>query len=326
MIRKTLVWGTLLYTGGLLLLLLLSRLGVDAWWVALPNIVAPFLFLPLVLLVPLGLWVRPGTPFSGLYLVCVGVLAVVFVVLFGGRFLPRSPVTGAEDDATLRVMTFNHLYVNRDLEAIKKTILRQDADLVALQELTPVVAAMVRREFRTRYPYQQLRPLDRSSTKGVGLLSRFPLSNVAYDDDYGGQHVTVQIGERYLKLINLHLNVPLGNGSLRQFGPELRDRQLGALVTVAERIPLLVVVGDFNLSDNESGYRTLAGLMTDAYRRTRTGFGFTYPARTVYRGLPLPPLVRLDYVWLKGLDPLSAHRDCRSGSDHCAVIADVRLP
>lgn len=332
MIRKTLVWGTLLYTVGLLVVLLLSRLGVGAWWVALPNIVAPFLFLPLVLLVPLGLWVRPGTPFSRPYLLCVGVLAVVFVISFGDRFLPRSPVAGAEDDATLRVMTFNHLYVNRDLEAIKKTILRQDADLVALQELTPVVAAMVRREFRTRYPYQQLRPLDRSSTKGVGLLSRFPLSNVTYDDAYGGQHVTVQIGKRYLKLINLHLMIPFGgrgSGHALAFDPSVRARQLEKLKLAVEAAPELeglIVVGDFNLSDREAGYRDLADLMTDAYRSTRRGFGLTFPTGRAYGGVPLPLLARLDYVWLKGLEPRSAHRDCRSGSDHCAVIADIRLP
>ena len=330
-IRKGLVWGTLLYTFGLLGLALLWRLNIDVWWVALPNIVAPSLFLPLVLLVPLAFWVRLET-YSRLYLFCVGVLVLVFGFSFGGRFLPRSPVTGAEGGTELRIMTLNHLYLNRDLEAIKKTILRQDADLVALQELTPEVAAMVRLEFETRYPYQQLQPLDRSSTKGVGLLSRFPLENVGYDDDYGGQHVTLQIGERYLKLINLHLMIPFGgrdSGRALAFDPGTRTRQLEKLKLAVEAVPEsdgLIVVGDFNLSDQEPGYRELANLMTDAYRSTRRGFGFTFPTGRAYAGVPLPLLARLDYVWLKGLEPLAAHRDCRSGSDHCAVIADMRLP
>ena len=327
MIRKTLVWGTLLYTVGLLLLLLLSRLGTNVWWVVLPSIVAPFLFAPVLLLLPLSLWVR-----SRPYLLCVGVLVLVFIISFGGRFLPRSPVMGAANGTELRIMTFNHLYLNRDLEAIKRTILRQDADLVALQELTPVVAAMVRREFGKRYPYQQLRPLDRSSTKGVGLLSRFPLADVRYNDDYGGQHATVQVGERALRLINLHLMIPFGGRESDRplaFDPSTRARQLEKLKLAIKAAPEhggLIVVGDFNLSDREPGYRKLADLMTDAYRSTRRGFGFTFPAGRAYAGVPLPPLVRLDYVWLKGLEPLTAHRDCRSGSDHCAVIADVRLP
>ena len=324
--RKGLVWGTLLYTVGSLLLLFLSRLGIDAWWVALPSIIAPFLFAPVLLLIPLSLWVRPGTYFSRPYLVCVGVLVLVFVISFGVRFLPRSPVTGAANATELRIMSLNHLKTNTDEAAIKATILRQNADIVALQELSPGVATMIKAELSERYPHQVLRPSRADGENGVAVLSRLPLEPLSYREAYRGQRFGVEVAGKHFELINLHLNVPLGDGSLRQFGPELRDRQLGVLVTVAERIPSLVVVGDFNLSDNESGYRTLAGLMTDAYRRMRTGFGFTYPARTVYRGLPLPPLVRLDYVWLKGLDPLSAHRDCRSGSDHCAVIADVRLP
>lgn len=302
MIRKGLVWGTLLYTLGLLGLALLWRLNIDVWWVALPNIVAPFLFLPLILLMPLAFWVRPGT-YSRPYLLCVGVLVLVFGFSFGDRFLPRSPVAGVANGTELRIMTFNHLYLNRDLEAIKQTILRQDADLVALQELTPEVAAMVRREFGTRYPYQQLRPSDRStSTKGIGLLSRFPLTKVGYNDDYGGQHATVQIGERELKLINLHLMIPFGGRESDRppaFDPDIRARQLEKLkltVKAAPELEGLIVVGDFNLSDREPGYRELTDLMTDAYRSTRRGFGFTFPTGRAYAGVPLPLLARLDYV------------------------------
>ena len=64
----------------------------------------------------------------------------------------------------------------------------------------------------------------------------------------------------------------------------------------------------------------------DVYRRTRTGFGFTFPSGRALLGVPLPHLVRLDYVWVRGLEPVTASRDCRTGSDHCLVVADVRLP
>ncbi len=298
MIRKGLVWGTLFYTLGLLGLALLWRLNIDVWWVALPNIVAPFLFLPLVLLVPLAFWVRPET-YSRPYLLCVGVLVLFFSFSFGGRFLPRSPVAGVANGTELRIMTLNQLKTNTDEAAIRATILRQDADIVALQELSPGVAAMVKAELSERYPHQVLRPSRADGENGVAVLSRLPLERPSYSEAYQGQRFSVGFEGKSFELINLHLKVPLGNGSassLRHFDPKLRDRQLGALVAVAKRAPSLVVVGDFNLSDNEPGYRKLASFMTDAYRRTRTGFGFSYPARTVYRGLPLPLLARLDYV------------------------------
>lgn len=324
MVRKSIVWGTVVYTLGLMSLLLFWKLGADVWWVVLPGIAAPFLYLPLPLLVPLRFWVR-----SSVYLLAVGVLSLVFVFSFGGYFLPRSPGTDSADGAKLRIMSLNHLKTNTDEAAIKAAILRQDADIVALQELSLNVAAMVKAELLGRYPHQVLRPSLTDGANGIGVLSRLPLERPSYSEAYRGQRFSVEVSGTRFELINVHLNVPFQDGSassLRNFQPELRDRQLAALVGAIGRAPSLIVVGDFNLSDQEQGYRDLAERMTDAYRSTRSGFGFTFPHGRVLGGIPLLPLVRLDYVWLRGLEPLSAHRDCRSGSDHCAVIADVRLP
>ena len=323
--RRVIVWGTLLYTLSLLSLSLLWRLAVDVWWVALPSIVLPFLFAPLLLLVPLAFWVR-----SRRYLFSVGVLTLLFVVSYGGLFLPRPPVSVTEDSPTLRIATFNHLKSNADFPAIKAAILRADADIVALQELSFGVAQLAETELRERYPYQVSRPAPADGRQnGVGVLSRFPLENPSYSDLYRGQRFGLEVAGRRFELVNVHFNVPFEEGrmgSVRRYEPTDRDRQLDALLTATEDLPAVIIVGDFNLSDNEPGYHKLAASLTDSYRRTEAGFGLTYPARTVYRGLPLPPLVRLDYVWVRGLEPVTASRDCRTGSDHCLVVADVRLP
>lgn len=323
--RRVIVWGTLVYALGLLSLSVLWRLGVEVWWVALPGIVAPFLFLPLVLLVPLGFWVR-----SRPYLLSVSVLMLMFAVLCGGRLLPRPPISGTGNAPTLRVATFNHLKSNTDTASIQAAILRSEADIVALQELSSGVARMLETELSERYPYQVLRPAPADGRQnGIGVLSRFPLERPSYSEAYRGQRFGLEVAGRRFDLINVHFNVPFQNGrtsSLRNYDPTLRDGQLDALLEATTDVPSLVVVGDFNLSDNESGYRRLAKGLTDSFRHTRAGFGFTYPARTAYRGLPLPPLVRLDYVWVRGLEPVSAAKDCRTGSDHCIVVADVRLP
>ncbi len=323
--RRVIVWGALLYTLSLLSLSLLWRLGVDVWWVALPSIVLPFLFAPLLLLVPLVVWVR-----SRPYLFSVGVLTALFVISYGGLFLPRLPVSEAESDPALRIATFNHLKSNTDFPAIKAAILRADADIVALQELSLGVARLAETELLERYPYQVLRPAPADGRQnGVGVLSRFPLENPSYSEGYRGQRFGLEVAGRRFELVNVHFNVPFEEGrtsSLRNYDPTLRDGQLDALLSVAEDVPSLIVVGDFNLGGNEPSYQKLAAILTDSYRRTETGFGFTYPARKAYRGLPLPPLVRLDYVWAKGVEPVSVTKDCRTGSDHCLVVADVKLP
>ena len=324
--RRVVVWGTVLYTLSLLSWSLLWRLGVDVWWVALPNIVLPFLFLPLALLVPLAVWVR-----SRPYLVSVSILTLLFVVSYGGLFLLRPPVPTDPTGTPLRVMTFNHLYLNRDLGDIEAAIVRGDADIVALQELTPEIAEGLRRDLRGRYPHMDLRPASKATrTDGVGLLSRLPFTNARYDEAFRGQLVNVRIGDRDVTLINLHLMIPFGGRESSRplaYDPRRRSLQLGALErAVAAHTGPLVVVGDFNLSDREPGYRRLEQLMTDVYRRTRRGFGFTFPSGRALLGMPLPHLVRLDYVWVRGLEPVAASRDCRTGSDHCLVVADVKLP
>lgn len=325
MVRRVVVWGALFYALGLLVLTLLWHLGVNVWWVALPSIVAPFLFMPLVLLIPLAFWVR-----SRFYLLSVGLLALVFAVSYGGLFLPRTPVPADPEAPTVRVATYNHLKTNIDLKAIRGAILRADADIIALQELSPDVARMSQTSLRERYPYQVLRPAPADGRQnGVGVLSRFPLTEPSYSEAYRGQRFGLEVAGRRFELVNVHFNVPFRDGrmsSLRHYEPENRNRQLDALIAETDATPSLVVVGDFNLSGNELGYRKLASRLTDAFRYTRAGFGFTYPARTVYRGVPLPPLVRLDYVWVRGLEPIAAARDCRGGSDHCLVVADLRLP
>lgn len=326
-VGRWLVGLTLVYTAGLVGLLLLSWLGLTTtWWLALPNLVAPLLFGPLIVLVPLLGWLH-----SRRFRVCVGLLILLFVVSFGGLFLPRTAPAPPREASTVRVMTFNHYYRNRDLAAVKAAILRQDADLVGLQELTPEVAEVARRELSMQYPYQLLRPGTATDlTGGLGLLSRFPLVGAVYDTAYRGQRVTVEGPSGRFTLINLHLKIPFEdreNGQLVSYSAAgERGRQLRELRQTVTGLGPLVVIGDFNLSDREADYRALAQLMTDAYRHTRPGFGYTFPAGRVIRGVPLVPLVRLDYVWLKGLRASSAYRDCRSGSDHCLVVADVLLP
>ena len=56
-----------------------------AWWVELSNMLAPFFFVPLVVLIPLAAWVR-WRPLLGV----VAALTIVGAAMFGARLLPRA--------------------------------------------------------------------------------------------------------------------------------------------------------------------------------------------------------------------------------------------
>jgi endonuclease/exonuclease/phosphatase (EEP) superfamily protein YafD len=157
------------YAGLIVLWLLLRVFWGDAlWWLGLLNAFVPFFFLPLVLFVPACLVYRhPGFWFS------VSVPVVMFLLLYGGLFLPRAPVRAG---APLTIMTFNIWGGSRLPETARVVVENGLPDIVALQELTPQMAEVFVAELGDAYPYRLLRP--EGTYRGMGVLSRFPLTEI----------------------------------------------------------------------------------------------------------------------------------------------------
>lgn len=140
---------------------------------------------------------------------------VIFVALFGARFVPPA-------GAPLRVMIFNLHYALADeqLAEMIALIRAQDADLIALQELS-IPAAALRQHLSQEYPYQELSPA--TSYTGVGVISRYPLRAPADQRRVPGQLLQVNIGAQPITLINANLTAPdLERGSLPLLPPALQ--------------------------------------------------------------------------------------------------------
>jgi endonuclease/exonuclease/phosphatase (EEP) superfamily protein YafD len=87
-----------------------------------------------------------------------------------------------------------------------------------------------------------------------------------------------------------------------------------------------IVAGDFNLPDSTAGYRTLASDLTDTYVAAGWGLGFTFPNNLSVRGVRLPGLVRIDYVFVSDeFSARSARVDCRGSSDHCYLVSELAV-
>ena len=314
-----------LYAAVIVALALLWSFGpADVKWLTLSSMFAPLLFAPLFLLAPLAFFVRSG-PLRASALVLLG----LFIVLFGARFLPPGPA-GAEGAAELRVVTFNQLNTNARVDTVLGALLAQDADLIALQELSPAVAAALETRLKTAYPYAEFRAAE--GTTGIGLFSRYPITSVAYEWIPQVQRATVRARGVDLTVLNVHAPAPYdperSDGFLAAYDPRQREPRFGTLLErIDEASGPLVVLGDFNLSDREPRYGDLSARLTDAYRAAAWGFGFTFPNYTRVRGVPVPPLIRIDYVWMGGgVTPIDAEVVCEGGSDHCMVVADVGIP
>jgi vancomycin resistance protein VanJ len=329
--RGLLIGAAMLYCIAVVVLGLLWTIGPDrAWWLALSNVFALYLFAPLLLLAPAGLLLRSP------WLRAAALLALAaFLALFGPRLIP--PLGRPAEGAHLRVMTINQLYTNDRVADLVAAIRMQGADVVAIQELSEPMAEAAGRQLRDVYPYQFL--TTGTEDYGLGILSRYPLRMPARTRGFVGQRMIVDMDGAAITMLNIHLNAPqVETRRLRRFrrvkmvldyDTSQRAYEFSGLLREIDAVDgPLVVTGDFNTSDREPPYAELAARLHDAYRETAWGFGFTFPNDQRLARLTVPfPLVRIDYIWSRsGVTPAAARVVCDSGgSDHCAVVADLRV-
>ena len=278
--------------------------GDRIWWVALVSLFAPYLFVPLVLLAPLGL-IRPRFRYWAAILLSV----LIFTLAYGPPVAVRAaePVESMDE---LTILTFNILGYYDAEETVRAIVSEGTPDVVALQELTPALARRLVDELGETYPHRLLEPLEGS--QGRGVLSRYPMvparpSGAPAVDPFC-QVVEIDVEGRTLTLYNAHLSVTevwnyLGPGA--SFGEgirgsfETREQQAQRILEdVDRRQEPVMVVGDFNMTPQTDAYRALARRLKDAHREAGRGFGHTFPAHGGrFLGIPYPRrVVRIDLI------------------------------
>jgi vancomycin resistance protein VanJ len=305
-------------TGFLLLRLLL---GEGFWLVALFNNYAHLLFIPSVILVPLCLLLRRVRV---ILLLIPALLA--FLLSYSVFFLPRG-LQAAADATPLRLLSYNVLWNNTDLDAMGAIIAQADADIVALQELTFASAEYIQSHFGDTYAYVAFEP--RYGTEGLGILSRYPiLEEEFWQILHGHQRVVVDVNGERVTLYNTHPPIPvmaLGSSSVAQRSLEIQD----VLRRAEGDDGPLILIGDFNATDQSADYWHVASRYTDAYRAVGWGMGFTFPEFAIARPSLefLPPLARIDYVFHnEAFQAVEARVWPESGgSDHRPLYVELAL-
>jgi vancomycin resistance protein VanJ len=302
------------YLLGIGALIALRGLMFESSAFELASILVPFLLLAAFPLVLIGLLAR-----SRATLAAGSVLGLIFAVMFGGRFLPAPP--GADAAApTLRVLTYNLGADRLDPDVAFQVFDQVQADIIGLQELTPATAQALSE--RGDYPYQLVDPYGPTT----GLLSRHPiLASQLYLSphgrsfwgavlDWNGQAVTVFVLHPPSPSVRIRRGLPTGV-DMRQTDRYLQD----ALSVIGAPAGPVIVLGDFNSSDQSRTYLRMRQIFADAFASAGRGFGFTWPNPRRFM-----PVVRIDYVFLS--DALHAHDayvGCESSSDHCYLVAEL---
>jgi endonuclease/exonuclease/phosphatase family metal-dependent hydrolase len=325
----------LLYGGGALVLwLIYSLIGVSNPLISLLAALMPFLLVPILLTLPLGLLWR-----SKAILLASALIIVAFVARYGEALVPQAPREIPDNGIQLTVMTHNLGGRLADLDQIVAALRRESPDIAALQELPQGIGERLAAELADEYA--MVRAPEGSAT---ALLSRYPVveSEWAHAED-GPRHILAQIDVEgalvHVAAIHppppgitwFHVTrspvgtldaIPLGmNDALPQ------ARVIDAVDRLAALSVPSLLMGDLNIGDQTRAYAVASERFTDVYRAAERGFGFTFPSGLRMGRWPVPgPFARLDYVFCSDeFTPMQARVNCETRSDHCYLAAKLML-
>ena len=249
----------------------------------------------------------------------VALVAIVTVLAWPAATRPLA----AEDD--LRPATYNiHYGYDSDwhlsLEAQAQAIEASGADVVALQEVDTgrptsyMVDNALWLSRRLGMEVVYLPCVEHLS--GIALLSRYPVlasEGILLPSELeqtGIIWAELDLGDRPVNAFAIWMGLE----------PDERARQLDAALPFVDAHPGPAVWGgDFNSTPESPVYARIAGAgFVDPFPTLGLGSQPTSPA--------ISPLKRIDFVWLRGLEPVDAQVPGSTASDHRMVIVEASLP
>ena len=274
---------------------------------------------------------RPAfSPVALTALVTAVALPVDWAVTRAGRASAQH--VPARDAFELTVLSHNVLFRGGDPERTVNALVAADADVVALQEVTPEWAVRLERALRPDHPHALLEP--RHGALGYALYSRYPLTGPATLRPRGhrgfAQCARLELPSGPVPICNLHLFPPpvTARPEVLEANAALRAGQwkrVKAFLDMGGKHGPALAVGDFNTGDFEPLYREITSELVDAAGSTSLWPRRTFPNPEVIQTAP-GALVRIDYVMVRGgVQPVDVTVSSATGSDHLPVRAVLRL-
>ncbi|MER7995394.1 endonuclease/exonuclease/phosphatase family protein [Micromonospora chalcea] len=227
------------------------------------------------------------------------------------------------DGPTLRLLTANLRLGSADPAGLVDLARVRRVDVLTVQELTSALAAELDRlGLATLLPYRSLSP-EVGST-GSGVYARHPLRDTGHRRNQGffftQAYATVTVpGAPPLRVESAHPAAPYAVDVVPDWWTDQR-----AQPPATPDGGLSVLAGDFNATLDHAALRELIATgYTDAADAAGAGFGGTWGP---YDGDPIPP-VTIDHVLVdRRIAVRAAGTFPVPGSDHRALLAELRLP
>jgi endonuclease/exonuclease/phosphatase family metal-dependent hydrolase len=240
---------------------------------------------------------------------------------------PRGPSPGATH---FTIQTFNvEISDDADPETIA-AVGASDADVLCLQEVTPRWQATLVERYGARYPYAAWHVERGQSTSGLGVLSRFPVTDLGIDPAPAGAHpawhLHVETPAGPVQVLQAHLRAPL-NGARTALEAYLTvdgDHREAVDVFTArlrEGLPT-IVLGDFNEDDEGAAVKRLEA------QGFVNALPLFHPGQPTWRYRSVAGQMdrALDHIMYgPGLAPLNAYVLRAGRSDHLPVVAHFEI-
>ena len=315
--KRGLVLATLALLLGLLMLLhakIPNRIGNLG---SLVETCLPWFGLFIPVLLAGALWRRSASAVAALLLP-----VMVWLNLFGGLLSDKS-----HPGSDLTVVSQNVNADNPDPAGTARDLAATGADLLALEELPPQATGTYEKELAKAYPYYTVQGT-------VGLWSKLPLSDTQPIDimDYGPLADTKPVDKEMASNRALRTTLATDHGPLTVYVAHLgsirvnlkagfwtasRDIGVQALgkAFAADPSNRVVLLGDLNGTMDDRAFADITSQMHSAQDAAGDGFGFTWPAKF--------PVVRIDQILVRGVEPESSWVLPANGSDHLPVTAGI---
>ena len=244
---------------------------------------------------------------------------------------PAQGSAAAGNPRELRVMTFNIHHAEGvdgvlDVARIAALIREAQADVVGLQEVDRGAERTGRRDLLEeianlagmRFVFGKNIDLQ-GGDYGNALLTSRPivsegnklLPTIDGGEQRGVLQVVLDVAGTRLLVLTTHLDH-------RRADPQ----RVASADAIAATIQAwgdgpVVTMGDFNDVPGSTTHTKLAGLLTDVWAAVGQGDGFTIPVEA--------PTRRIDWILVRGLEPVRADVVTPKASDHLPVVASLRL-
>ncbi len=265
--------------------------------------------------------------------VLLNLASVAFCLFFPMGW--RLHLPSSANSTTFRLVSFNIQRGEGDERRTEATLHALNPDIVCLQESglsTNLALNAIGRHVALGFP-----GWNAHYAGDVTTLSRFPLASERVYPLAGTRRTletVFQTRSGPLRVLNTHISTTFKGeraptSQLDRFvvlyetarpSAQARLAQLPAMHAAIDggdaRMPL-VLAGDFNTPPHGHFYGGLARELNDAFAQVGNGLGLTFPSRF--------PLLRIDYVWMRGVRATSAFVGGPSGSDHRPLVTDLEV-